>query len=133
MVAQQRRQQQSTKKTQPKPPRPEKRAATGIRWEQRRQEILRRERSMALVLAFTSFIGTLCLLYVSAHGNATLEGYQLKQLQRRIQHEQRESLRLQAEIRKIEDGSALALEAERLQLIRSVDGAHYFSKPQKEN
>lgn len=87
---------------------------------------------MVLVLAITSFLGTLCLLYISAHGNATSEGYLKNQYSRLIRHEESVSLELETEIAKIKDGTALAQDAERLNLVFTLQGIHYFSTPQKD-
>lgn len=123
-------------KLSPRVARPQKRSPLATRpsqrgnnWELRRQDILRRERSLVAVLALTSLVGTLFLLYVAVHANATSEGYQRTQLRRAIRREERERLRLQTEIRKIEDGNALAQAAERLRLVRSPEGIHFFTAP----
>lgn len=107
----------------------EKLPRTGATWELRRQDILRRERSMVAALALTSLTGTLLLLYVAAQANATSEGYQRTQLRRAIRREEQNNLRLQTEIRKLEDGNAVARAAENLHLVRSPAGIHYFQTP----
>lgn len=95
-------------------------------WEQRRLELLRKERSMAGVFGVICLLGTLGMLYVAAHASTTNEGYRRSELRRQVKEADAESLRLQTEIRHLEDGSTIAQTAQARKLIRSPKNIHYF-------
>ena len=124
VVEQKPRGRQQPKITQPKTL-PELRAP---RWEQRRLELLRKERAMAGVFGIICLLGTLGMLYVAAHASTTNEGYRRSELRRQIKEADAESLRLQTEIRHREDGSAIAQTAQARKLIRSPKNIHYFGE-----
>jgi hypothetical protein len=98
------------------------------RWEQRRQELLQKERAMAGIFGMICLFGTLGMLYVAAHASTTNEGYRRTELRRQVKEADAESLRLQTEIRHLEDGSAIAQTAQQRKLIRSPQSIHYFGK-----
>lgn len=97
-------------------------------WEQRRQELIQKERAMAGIFGVICLFGTLGMLYVAAHASTTNEGYRRTELRRQIKEADAESLRLQTEIRHLEDGSAIAQTAQQRKLIRSPQNIHYFGK-----
>ncbi len=98
------------------------------RWEQRRLELLRKERAMVGVFGIICLFGTLGMLYVAAHAATTNEGYRRSELRRQIKEADAESLRLQTDIRHLEDGSAIAQTAQARNLVRNPKNIHYFKE-----
>lgn len=111
-----------------RPQQPEAAPRRTSNWLQRRQELIRRERAMVAVFGVICFIGTLGMLYVAAHASTTNQGYRRTELRRQIKEADAESLRLQTEIRHLEDGSTIAQIAAQRKLIRSPKNVRYFGK-----
>ncbi|WP_395094361.1 hypothetical protein [Armatimonas sp.] len=97
-------------------------------WQQRRQELLRRERAMAALFGVISLVGTLAMLYVAAQAAATDEGYQRMDLRRAIKALNAENVGIQREIRGLENGNAIGQLAGQRNLVRSPEGIHYFGE-----
>ena len=95
-------------------------------WQQRRQELLRRDRAMGAVFGVVCLAGTLLMLYVAGQASATGEGYQLADLNRQLRDEDAEHVRLLREIRNREDSSAIAKIVAEKNLVRTSQGIHYF-------
>ncbi len=97
-------------------------------WQQRRQELLRRERAMAALFGVISLAGTLAMLYVAAQAAATDEGYRRSDLRRAIKALEAENVGIQREIRGLENGNAIGQLAGQRNLVRTPEGIHYFGE-----
>ncbi|WP_395141109.1 hypothetical protein [Armatimonas sp.] len=97
-------------------------------WQQRRQELLRRERAMAALFGVISLAGTLTMLYVAAQAAATDEGYRRSDLRRAIKALEAENVGIQREIRSLENGNAIGQLAGQRNLVRTPEGIHYFGE-----
>jgi cell division protein FtsL len=97
-------------------------------WQQRRQELLRRERTMSIAFGLVCLAGTLVMLYVAGQASATSEGYQLAELSRKIKEEDAKHVQLLSDIRRLEDSNAMAKEVAERKLVRTSQGIHYFGE-----
>lgn len=95
---------------------------------QRKQELIRRERLLGALFGVACLAGTLVMLYVAGHATATGEGYELAELKRQIKDEEVESVRLQSEIRRLEDSNAINKEVGEHQLVLTPKGIHYLGE-----
>lgn len=98
-----------------------------LRRQQRRQELIYKERRLFLVVLATSFVGTLSLLYITAHANATNEGYQRSELRDAIRAEEAKRLELQTELNRLSSGPAIDHEARKRNLIRTPREIRYLT------
>lgn len=110
------------------PPSPKGRRSQSQNWQQRRQELLRRDKAMGIVFGSVCLAGTLLMLYVAGQASATGEGYQLAEINRKIREEDAEHVRLLSQIRSLEDSNAMARVVAERKLVRTPQGIHYLGE-----
>jgi cell division protein FtsL len=98
----------------------------GRKQAQRLPDHVYKERRFLLILMATSFLGTLTLLYITAHASATGEGYQRSQLRDAISREEKHRLYLQTELNRRSSGAAIDQAAEKNGLIRNTNDIRFL-------